>query len=63
MPLEAIKYDGKRLEILDQLLLPSKSVYEEVRTVQDAWEAIRSMKVLPFHPMTHSFLFFFLIGA
>ena len=45
MTLEAIKYDGKQLVILNQLLLPSKSVYEELETVRDAWEAIKKMKV------------------
>lgn len=46
MALEAIKYDGGKLTILNQLLLPSRSVYEELRTVEDAWEAIRKMKVV-----------------
>ena len=43
--LEAIKYNEGRLEILNQLLLPSQSVYEHITSVQEAWEAIRSMKV------------------
>ena len=45
MTLEAIKYDGGRLEILDQLLLPDKSLYERITSVEKAWEAIRTMKV------------------
>lgn len=45
MALEAIRYDGQRLEILNQLLLPSQSVYEEIKTVHDAWTAIHTMKV------------------
>ena len=45
MTLEAIKYGGGKLTILNQLLLPSQSVYLELRTVEDAWEAIRAMKV------------------
>ena len=45
MSLEAIKYNGKELVILNQLLLPSQSVYEELKTLQDAWEAINRMKV------------------
>ena len=45
MALEAIKYNEGRLEILNQLLLPSQSVYEHITSVQEAWEAIRSMKV------------------
>lgn len=43
--LEAIKYNEGRLEVLNQLLLPSQSVYEHITSVQEAWEAIRSMKV------------------
>ena len=45
MALEAIKYNEGRLEILNQLLLPAQSVYEHITSVQEAWEAIRSMKV------------------
>ncbi len=44
MSLEAIKY-GKNLSILNQLLLPSQSVYEELVTLEDAWNAVKSMKV------------------
>ena len=49
MALEAISYDSEleKLSILNQLLLPLQSVYEEVNTVDDAWHAIRNMKVLP----------------
>lgn len=45
MALEAIRYDGDRLNILNQLLLPAESVYEELKSVEDAWIAIRNMKV------------------
>lgn len=45
MTLEAIRYDGRSLSILNQLILPSESVYEEVQTSEDAWTAIRNMKV------------------
>lgn len=45
MTLEAIKYNGQKLQILNQLLLPFESVYEEIQSYKDAWEAIRSMKV------------------
>ena len=45
MSLLAIKYDRGHLEILNQLLLPHESVYEEIRCVEDGWQAIRSMKV------------------
>ena len=46
MTLEAIRYSDGRLEILNQLLLPSRTEYERVRSVEDAWTAIREMKVL-----------------
>lgn len=47
MTLEAIKYhpDQARLEILNQLLLPHQTVYEQITCVEDAWHAIKSMKV------------------
>ena len=47
MTLEAIKYDPQqaRLEILNQLLLPHQTVYEQINSVEDAWHAIRDMKV------------------
>jgi hypothetical protein len=43
--LRAIKYQRGRLEILDQLQLPHRTVYEEVKTRRDAWDAIRKMRV------------------
>lgn len=45
MTLEAIRYRAGSLQILNQLLLPHQSVYDEIRSVQDAYEAIKSMKV------------------
>ncbi|XP_069858223.1 methylthioribose-1-phosphate isomerase [Dipodomys merriami] len=45
MALEAIRYSRGSLQILDQLLLPQQSRYEAVGSVQQAWEAIRAMKV------------------
>ncbi len=45
MSLEGIKYNGQKLHILNQLLLPFQSVYEEISGYQNAWETIRSMKV------------------
>lgn len=44
MTLEAIRYRSGSLQILNQLLLPHETVYEEIRTVQDGYEAIKSMK-------------------
>ena len=45
MSLLAIKYKRGHLEILNQLLLPHESVYEEIKGVEDGWQAIRTMKV------------------
>lgn len=45
MSLLAIKYQRGHLEILNQLALPHKSVYEEIRGVEDGWQAIKTMKV------------------
>uniref|UniRef100_A0AAR2IHJ6 Methylthioribose-1-phosphate isomerase n=1 Tax=Pygocentrus nattereri TaxID=42514 RepID=A0AAR2IHJ6_PYGNA len=45
MTLEAIRYRAGSLQILNQLLLPHETVYEEIRLVQDGYEAIKSMKV------------------
>ena len=45
MSLLAIKYDRGYLAILNQLLLPETSVYEDIKSVEDGWLAIRAMKV------------------
>uniref|UniRef100_A0A8C2IGU7 Methylthioribose-1-phosphate isomerase 1 n=1 Tax=Cyprinus carpio TaxID=7962 RepID=A0A8C2IGU7_CYPCA len=45
MTLEAIRYRSGSLQILNQLLLPHETVYEEIRSVQDGYDAIKSMKV------------------
>ncbi|XP_034543818.1 methylthioribose-1-phosphate isomerase [Notolabrus celidotus] len=45
MTLEAIRYRAGALQILNQLLLPHQTVYDEIHSVQDAYEAIKSMKV------------------
>lgn len=47
MTLQAIKWSGDRLEILDQLLLPQESKYIPVNGVEDGWKAINSMQVTP----------------
>jgi hypothetical protein len=44
MSLEAIKYSPGHLQILNQLLLPQKSIYERVKNTEDGWQAIRQMK-------------------
>ncbi|KAJ3036175.1 S-methyl-5-thioribose-1-phosphate isomerase [Rhizophlyctis rosea] len=43
--LEAIRYRKGSLEILNQLLLPWESVYEEVKGVEDGHKVIKTMKV------------------
>lgn len=47
MSLESIRFDKVQgsLQILNQLLLPEQTVYEPVNDVEDAWKAIREMKV------------------
>lgn len=42
------KQNGKdiaELQILDQLLLPHTKQYIKIKSVQDAWDAIKTMKV------------------
>ena len=45
MTLEAIKYEKGKLLVLNQLLLPFETVYDNVCTVEDGWKAIKLMKV------------------
>lgn len=45
MTLEAIKYKGGQLQILDQLLLPAQSTYIPIAGVKDGWNAIHNMQV------------------
>ncbi|XP_041032891.1 methylthioribose-1-phosphate isomerase [Carcharodon carcharias] len=45
MTLEAVRYRRGSLQVLNQLLLPQRSVYEEISGVQAGWQAIREMKV------------------
>ncbi|KAB2570068.1 Initiation factor 2B-related protein [Lasiodiplodia theobromae] len=44
MVLQAIKYERGSLQILDQLRLPHEEVYDEARSAQDAWHAIKEMR-------------------
>jgi len=46
MTLEAIKYRQGSLDILDQLLLPTHSVYITINDTEDAWQAIKKMQVM-----------------
>lgn len=43
--LEAIKYNNRKLEVLDLLKLPHSVSYQSVPNVKQAWEVIRSMRV------------------
>ncbi|XP_033111902.1 methylthioribose-1-phosphate isomerase-like [Anneissia japonica] len=45
MVLEAIRYCSGTLSILNQLLLPDVCEFEEIKNVQDGWNAIKAMKV------------------
>ena len=45
MVLQAIKYTPGNLQILDQLQLPHKEVYQNITNVEDAWHAIKDMRV------------------
>lgn len=44
MVLEAIRYKRGSLQILNQLLLPHATEFDEVRSSEDAWHAIKSMR-------------------
>ncbi len=43
--LESLKYKRGSLEVLDQLLLPGKTIYIPVKGSKDAWNVIRTMQV------------------
>lgn len=43
--LESLRYRRGSLRVLNQLLLPQRSCYEEIGGVRQGWEAIRAMKV------------------
>lgn len=45
MTLQSIRYKDGKLEILDQLLLPSITKYVNVRGVEDGWKVINKMQV------------------
>lgn len=43
--LQAIRYTRGKLELLNQLLLPHNYLFENTNSAEDAWKAIREMKV------------------
>lgn len=45
MVLQAIKYHRSKLEVLDQLKLPHQEIYLQISTPEEAWDAIKSMRV------------------
>ena len=45
MTLEAIKYKDGKLQLLDQLKLPHETVYMDILTLEDGWNAINKMNV------------------
>uniref|UniRef100_UPI00398E5638 methylthioribose-1-phosphate isomerase n=1 Tax=Pristiophorus japonicus TaxID=55135 RepID=UPI00398E5638 len=45
MTLEAVRYRRGSLQILNQLLLPQRSLYLHISSVRDGWRAIREMQV------------------
>ncbi len=44
MVLEAIRYHDGNLQILNQLKLPHQVEYDEVRSAEDGWHAIKDMR-------------------
>lgn len=45
MSLESIRYSNGQLNILDQLLLPTRHEYISVNGVEDGWKVINRMQV------------------
>jgi methylthioribose-1-phosphate isomerase len=43
--LQAIKYARGKLEVLDQLKLPHEFHYDDVKTCEEAFDCIKSMRV------------------
>lgn len=44
MVLQAIRYKPGRLQILNQLKLPHQEEYDEIRSAEDGWHAIKDMR-------------------
>lgn len=44
-PLKSLNWTGDHLDLLDQRLLPEEIVYIKIKSAQDAWEAIKQLKV------------------
>ena len=50
--LTSIRTSEGKLEIVNQLLLPHTTEFIEIKTIEDAFDAIKSMKVLICHHFT-----------
>ena len=50
--LTSIRTSEGKLEIVNQLLLPHTTEFIEIKTIEDAFDAIKSMKVLIYHHFT-----------
>ena len=40
-----VRFDGKKLALLDQTKLPGEEIYIEIQTKEDMWDAIYHLKV------------------
>jgi Predicted translation initiation factor 2B subunit, eIF-2B alpha/beta/delta family len=47
LPLASIKTSPNRLQIVNQLLLPHVIEFIDIKTIEDAHDAIKTMKVRP----------------
>lgn len=45
MALRSIVYRGNELKIVNQLLLPAELKYEEIKSTEDAFKAIKEMQI------------------
>ena len=45
MALRSIVYRGNELKIINQLLLPGELKYEEIKSTEDAFKAIKEMQI------------------
>lgn len=55
--LVGLKTDGDNIEIINQLLLPHVKEYIQINSTDDAYEAIKSMKVLLYYPWRFYFTY------
>lgn len=44
-PLTSIRTNGNNIEIVNQLLLPHEVEWVPIKTIEEAWSAIKTMKV------------------